>query len=98
MSQKFKKWLPYLMGVPSFEGIRISCREQGRRYPGLHPGGREQGEGHGGELPHLAASVDEENESEAQHEGGEHLDYHHLNQKHLNQKNLWVGIYFLLKS
>ena len=23
MSQKFKKWLPYLMGVPGFEGIRI---------------------------------------------------------------------------
>ena len=23
MSQKFKKWLPYLMGVPNFEGIRI---------------------------------------------------------------------------
>ena len=30
-----------------------------RRYPGLHPGGREQGEGHGGELPYLAASPDE---------------------------------------
>ena len=23
MSQKFKKWLPYLQGVPNFEGIRI---------------------------------------------------------------------------
>ena len=23
MSAKFKKWLPYLMGVPGFEGIRI---------------------------------------------------------------------------
>ncbi len=33
-------------------------------YPGLHPGGREQGEGHGGELPHLAASSDEA------HQGG----------------------------
>ena len=27
--------------------------------PGLHPGGREQAEEHGGELPHLAASPEE---------------------------------------
>ena len=61
MSQKFKKWLPYLMGVPGFEGIRIHAGNKAEDTPGLHPGGREQAEGHGGELPHLASSVDEEN-------------------------------------
>ena len=65
-------------------------RQQGRRHPGLHPGGWEQGEGHGGELPYLASSVDEENEWGAA-EGGEHLDYHHLMQKKiisLKEKNI----------
>ena len=36
-----------------------SCRQQARRYPGLHSGGREQGKRYGGEFPHLAPSSDE---------------------------------------
>ena len=66
MSPRFRQWLPYL-----------PCRQLSRRYPGLHPGGREQAEGYGGELPHLASSTDETDRGGAA-EGGIHLDYHHL--------------------
>ena len=64
--------------VPSgFRGHPHPCGRLSRRYPGLHPGGREQAEGHGGELPHLAASSDEAHQG-----GGEgqrsRMDYHHL--------------------
>ena len=67
-SPRFKKWLPYVQGVPGFEGIRI---------PGLHPGGREQGKGYGGELPHLAPSSDEPHHGSGESRG-RYLDYCHL--------------------
>ena len=64
-------------GRAEFRGYPYPCRQLSRRYPGLHPGGREQAEGHGGELPHLASSADETDRGGAA-EGGIHLDYHHL--------------------
>ena len=70
-SPRFRQWLPYLRGHPH------PCRQLSRRHPGLHPGGREQAEGHGGKLPHLAPSADEADGGGAA-EGGIHLDNYHL--------------------
>ena len=64
-------------GRAEFRGHPYPCRQLSRRYPGLHPGGREQAEGYGGELPHLASSTDEADGGGAA-EGGIRLDYHHL--------------------
>ena len=64
-------------GCSWFRGHPHPCRQLSRRHPGLHPGGREQGEGYGGELPHLAPSSDEPYSGGGE-SGRRYLDYRHL--------------------
>ena len=64
-------------GCSRFRGHPHSCRQQARRYPELHSGGREQGKRYGGEFPHLAPSSDESHPGGGE-SGGRYLDYHHL--------------------
>ena len=60
-SPKMKQWLPLLVNVPMFSGIRIHAGnprgEYGRGYAGVHPGGTEPEERHGAELAHLAETA-----------------------------------------